>query len=67
MLPVVIWVGLSFCAAYYGRFRRFGFVGWFILSLLISPFMALLILFITAPKSPVPVVEIQERSESRAR
>ena len=57
MLPVVIWVALSLCAAYYGRFRRLGFVGWFILSLLISPFMALLILFITAPKVCEPVLE----------
>ena len=61
MMPALIWIGLSICAAYYGRFRRLGFWGWFILSLIVSPFLSLLILFITAPKTPRVIVERDEQ------
>lgn len=66
MLPVLIWVGLSICAGYYGRFRRLGFAGWFILSMLLSPFLTLVVLFITAPKrQPLMVADRSQESVVR--
>jgi hypothetical protein len=54
-MAALIWIGLSLCAGYFGKYRRLGSVGWFCLSLVISPFLALLILFITAPKGAVVI------------
>jgi hypothetical protein len=36
-LFIFVWIGLSLCAAYFGRERAVGFWGTFLLAMLLSP------------------------------
>lgn len=51
MYTPVLWLLLSLLAGFLGRNTAIGFVGFFLLSLLLSPIMGLLILLITASRS----------------
>jgi len=51
----VIYVGLSVIVGLGGINRRMGFLGFFILSLLITPLLALLNLIVTRPKTDAQV------------
>lgn len=53
---VIIHVLGSLVVGWAGRNRRFGFMGWFFLSLLISPLIAVLFLIIASPSSRFRVV-----------
>ena len=55
MTPLLVFhlVG-SLVVGYAGRHRRIGFVGFVILSLLITPVLALLALWMSAPSSRQP-------------
>jgi hypothetical protein len=48
-LAVAYLIG-SFLVAFVGRRRRIGYFGFLLVSLLITPILALLILFITTPR-----------------
>lgn len=40
----------SALVGFVGRRRRIGFVGFFVVSLLVTPFVSLILLFITTPR-----------------
>ncbi len=44
-MPVLLWILLSMMAGYYGRNTRFGFLGIFCVSVLLSPLVVFLALF----------------------
>ena len=44
------WLAMSLLVGYAGRDRAFGFWGFFIISLILTPIPALLVLLLTAPK-----------------
>lgn len=52
--PTIIagYIGLAFLVALLGYGRRIGVLGFFILSLLLTPALILLILVVTRPKPP---------------
>ncbi|HVR98287.1 MAG TPA: hypothetical protein VMW27_16855 [Thermoanaerobaculia bacterium] len=54
-LFALFWIGLSALAGYVGRDRMLGFWGFFFLSLLFSPILFLIVLFLTVPKRSVQV------------
>lgn len=47
---ILIYVGLSALVALLGRNSAIGFTGWFVLGLLLTPFVAALILMMAAPR-----------------
>jgi len=47
-----IYVGLCFLSAAFGRKRRIGMNGFFVIALLGTPLLALFLLLITAPARP---------------
>jgi hypothetical protein len=55
-MPIVLiiaYVVLSALIGFLGRRREIGFAGFFVLSLLITPFITALILLVAAPRSPI--------------
>jgi uncharacterized membrane protein len=61
---VVAYVLLCFLAAYAGRYRRMGFYGTFIISLLITPLVMLLLLTLFGPSSSVEWAVREKRALS---
>jgi len=51
---VVIYVMVAVLVGLCGRHRRMGFLGSFVLSLVISPPLALLFLYLTTEVRPIP-------------
>lgn len=49
MLPIILWFVLSLFTGLLGRNRALGFWGFFIASLLFTPFAVLLLLALTSP------------------
>jgi hypothetical protein len=49
---VFIYLVLSGVAAFAGRHRRIGFWGFFFLSLIVTPFLTALFIFVAAPARP---------------
>lgn len=49
-LLILVYVVLSSFVALLGRKSAIGFIGWFVLGLLITPFVAALILMMAAPR-----------------
>ena len=62
-MGMLIWAALSACAGYYGRYRRFGFIGWFIIAFMFSPFVAFIALYASTPKLAVELEPPHERRE----
>jgi hypothetical protein len=56
----VLYIGLSVIVGLGGMNRRMGFLGFFILSLLITPLLGLLNLIITSPKADAQVTTKQD-------
>lgn len=52
ILPLVI-VGLSVLVGWLGRRRTIGFAGFFVLSLVLSPFIMALVLMVSGQRRPV--------------
>ncbi len=48
----LLYLGLSAWVGWSGRTRVIGFPGFFVLSLLLTPFVMSLVLLISAPRSP---------------
>ena len=63
MLPT-LWLLGSVIVGFLGRDREFGYWGFFLGSLLVSPVIALLILLLTAPARRVPA-QGSDRDTSR--
>lgn len=53
MVPT-FWVILSLIVGWFGKDRRFGFLGSFLASLVLSPLVVLLILILTQPRPILP-------------
>ena len=49
MLPIILWFILCLFTALLGRNRAFGFWGFFLASLFLTPFAVLVLLVLTAP------------------
>ena len=53
---ILLYILASMIAGHFGRKRRIGYWGWLFLSILITPLIALLFLFLSSPKAdPEPV------------
>jgi len=52
MPAIVLYVLAAALAGFAGRNRRIGFIGFFILSLLVTPIIGILIVFLSAPTTP---------------
>ena len=50
---IILYVICALITAYLGRYRRMGFIGSFLLSLLITPLLMLLVLAMTGPAQDV--------------
>jgi len=50
---IVLYVIWALIIAYVGRYRRMGFIGTFLLSLLITPLLMMLVLAMTGPARDV--------------
>lgn len=48
MLPLAVLIAGSVLVGYLGRHRRIGFLGFFIVSLVITPLLAVLVLLLSA-------------------
>jgi hypothetical protein len=57
VIVVLLLVGLSALVGWIGRDRAIGFAGFFVLSLLFTPFVMALVLLVSVPRAPCPVVE----------
>jgi len=65
---VVAYLLLSLLVALCGRHRRTGFVGAFFMSLVLTPVLAFLVLYLTAPSRPSGVlVKGDDRRDSPLR
>jgi peptidoglycan/LPS O-acetylase OafA/YrhL len=64
---VVAYLLLSLLVALCGRHRRSGFVGAFFMALLITPILAFLVLYLTAPSSSTVAVNGDGRRGSSLR
>jgi len=51
MLPLIVFLLLSLAVGWLGRDRQFGFLGTFLVSVLLSPLIALLALFAGRPRT----------------
>ncbi len=49
---ILLYVLMSFVAAFLGRRRRIGFWGFFFLSLLVTPLFTMIFIFCAAPARP---------------
>jgi len=47
---ILIWLAVSMIIAFFGRKRKFGFWGYFILSLVFSPLIGFIVLLGSDPK-----------------
>ena len=50
VLLFLVWLSTSLLVGYAGRHRAFGFWGFFILSLILTPIPIILLLLLTAPR-----------------
>lgn len=50
VLLFLVWLSMSLLVGYAGRRRAFGFWGFFILSLMLTPIPIILLLLLTAPR-----------------
>jgi hypothetical protein len=50
-LAILIYVGLAGLIGFLGRKSAIGFAGFFVLSLLLTPFVTALVLLVSAPRS----------------
>ena len=63
--PVVFWLALAFIVGLIANMRGRDGIGWFALAILISPFLAGLLVVIFAPK-PSPFEQVSEASSDRS-
>jgi hypothetical protein len=54
---IVAYLMACFLVALSGRHRRFGFVGALFLSLMLTPILSFLVLWLTGPVATAPVVD----------
>lgn len=66
-MPVLLFlllVAVSAVVGWLGRKRAIGFAGFFVLSLMLTPFVMALVLLVSVPRKPCPVPPCQLREDA---
>lgn len=64
VLMFLLLVAVSMVVGWFGRKRTIGFAGFFVLSLLLTPFVMALVLLISVPRPPCPASDCTAREDA---